>query len=112
LAYRMAVKSFEDEMGRNFSKPRSHPAIAAMREKVQARKAKGGRAYQISTATVNYVGDVTATSAKGMLFRSFSWIYTYQLSQPSSHSSIMLRMASVISHRILFATIQRGTETR
>ncbi|KZM23991.1 transferase [Ascochyta rabiei] len=64
LAYRMAVKSYEEDPARNFKKPRSRPGITAIRTKVAAKKAKGGRGYQITSATAHYICDVTATGAK------------------------------------------------
>jgi sterol 3beta-glucosyltransferase len=65
LAYRMAAKSYEDDFAHNFRKPRSRPAFAAMRERVAAKKAKGGRGFQVTSATAHYVCDLTATGAKG-----------------------------------------------
>jgi hypothetical protein len=65
LAYRMAAKSLEDDPSQNFSKPRSRPGIAAIRDKVARKKAKGGRAYQITSATAHYVNDLTVTGLKG-----------------------------------------------
>jgi sterol 3beta-glucosyltransferase len=65
LAYRMAAKSYEEDLAHNFRKPRSRHAFAAMREKVTAKKAKGGRGYQVAGATAHYVCDIAATSAKG-----------------------------------------------
>ncbi|KAF2626779.1 glycosyltransferase family 1 protein [Macroventuria anomochaeta] len=64
LAYRMAVKSYEEDPRRNFSKPRSHPGLTAIRNKVAAKKAKGGRGYQITSATAHYVCDLAVTGAK------------------------------------------------
>jgi hypothetical protein len=64
LAYRMAAKSYEDEMTQNFEKPQSRPGLCAIRERVAAKRAKGGRGYQIACATANYVGDLALTGAK------------------------------------------------
>jgi sterol 3beta-glucosyltransferase len=65
LAYRMAAKSYEEDPAHNFRKPRSRPAFTAMREKVAVKKAKGGRGYQVTSATAHYLGDLAATGAKG-----------------------------------------------
>jgi sterol 3beta-glucosyltransferase len=70
LAYRMAAKSYDDDLNHNFRKPRSNSRLTAMREMVAAKKAKGGRAYQISSATAHYAGDLTATGARGESLRS------------------------------------------
>jgi hypothetical protein len=64
LAYRMAKKSCDGDYSHNFEKPQSRPGIVALREKVAERKAKGGRGYQISSATAHYVADLAATGAK------------------------------------------------
>jgi hypothetical protein len=74
MAWRMAVKTFDDDNLRNFHEPPKNPNrnLAIMREKIAKRKARGGRAYQIASATAHYVGDVAATSAKGeSVFHSF-----------------------------------------
>jgi sterol 3beta-glucosyltransferase len=76
LAYRMAAKSYEEDWSHNFRKPRSRPAFAAMREKVAAKKSKGGRGYQIASATAHYVCDLAATGAKGKP-RSQFWRLIY-----------------------------------
>jgi hypothetical protein len=64
LAYRMAKKSCEDNFAENFTKPHATPGIVAIRRKVEEKKAKGGRGFQITSATVHYVGDLAATGAK------------------------------------------------
>ncbi|KAF9694720.1 hypothetical protein EKO04_007312 [Ascochyta lentis] len=64
LAYRMAVKSYEEDPSQNFRMPQSRPGITAIRAKVATKKAKGGRGYQITSATAHYVCDITATFAK------------------------------------------------
>jgi sterol 3beta-glucosyltransferase len=64
LAYRMAAKSCDEDYTHNFEKPQSRPGLAALREKVAAKKAKGGRGYQITSATAHYIGDLAATGAK------------------------------------------------
>ncbi|RAR07338.1 glycosyltransferase family 1 protein [Stemphylium lycopersici] len=64
LAYRMAAKSYEDDMIHNFEKPSSRPGLTALRDRVTAGRAKGGRGYQIVSATAHYIGDLTATGAK------------------------------------------------
>lgn len=69
MAYRMAKKTFEDEKGKNFTtRPKTSPGMAAIRRKIEERKAKGGRGYQITSATMHYVGDVAVTGAKGICF--------------------------------------------
>lgn len=65
FAYRMAKKSIEDDPAKNFSKPQARPGLIAIRRKVEKTKAKGGRGYQITSATAHYVGDLAATGAKG-----------------------------------------------
>jgi hypothetical protein len=60
----MAAKSYEDDMIHNFEKPSSRPGLTALRDRVAARRAKGGRGYQIVSATAHYIGDLTATGAK------------------------------------------------
>lgn len=67
LAYRMAVKSYEEDPAQNFSEPRSRPGVTAIRRKIAAKKAKGGRGYQIANATAHYVCDLATTGAKGEL---------------------------------------------
>jgi hypothetical protein len=64
LAYRMASKSCEDDITLNFEKPQSRPGLTALRERVAARRAKGGRGYQITSATTHYIGDLAATVTK------------------------------------------------
>jgi hypothetical protein len=64
LAYRMAAKSYEDDMNHNLEKPQNRPGLTALRERVAARRAKGGRGYQITSATAHYIGDLAATGAK------------------------------------------------
>ena len=64
LAYRMAEKSCDDDYTHNFEKPQNRPGISALREKIAARRARGGRGYQITSATAHYVGDLAATGAK------------------------------------------------
>jgi sterol 3beta-glucosyltransferase len=65
LAYRMAAKSYEEDLAHNLRKPRSRPTFTVIREKVAAKKAKGGRGYQVTSATAHYVCDLAATGAKG-----------------------------------------------
>lgn len=65
LAYRMAKKSYEDDPVNNFTKPQNRPGLVAVRRKVAEKKAKGGRGYQIASATAHYVCDLTVTGAKG-----------------------------------------------
>lgn len=67
LAYRMAKKSYEDDYVKNFTKPNAAPALVAVRRKVEERKAKGGRGFQITSATAHYVGDLAVTGVKGEL---------------------------------------------
>jgi sterol 3beta-glucosyltransferase len=67
LAYRMAKKSYEDDYAKNFTKPNASPGLVAVRRKVEERKAKGGRGFQITSATAHYVGDLAVTGAKGEL---------------------------------------------
>jgi sterol 3beta-glucosyltransferase len=67
LAYRMAKKSYEDDYAKNFTKPNATPGLVAVRRKVEERKAKGGRGFQITSATAHYVGDLAVTGAKGEL---------------------------------------------
>ena len=69
LAYRMAVKSYEDDPNQNFSKPRNRPGITAIRTRVAAKKVKGGRGYQITSATTHYACDLATTAAKGELLQ-------------------------------------------
>jgi hypothetical protein len=75
LAYRMAVKSYEEDPTQNFSKPRSRPGITAIRKKVAAKKAKGGRGYQVASATAHYVCDLATTGAKGELCKGVENTY-------------------------------------
>ena len=65
LAYRMAAKSYEEEPLHNFRKPQSRPGLTTIRDKVAAKKAKGGRGYQITSATGHYACDLATTGAKG-----------------------------------------------
>jgi sterol 3beta-glucosyltransferase len=65
MAYRMAKKSYEDDPDKNFTKPRTSPGLIAIRKKVADKKASGGRGYQITSATVNFVCDLSVTSAEG-----------------------------------------------
>lgn len=65
LAYRMAKKSYEEDPAKNFTKLQARPGLVAIRRKVAEKKAKGGRGYQITSATAHYVGDLTVTGAKG-----------------------------------------------
>lgn len=65
LAYRMAAKTYAKEPRQNLSKPRDQPGLAAIRNRVAAKKAKGGRGYQITSATAHYVCDLAITGAKG-----------------------------------------------
>jgi sterol 3beta-glucosyltransferase len=69
MAWRMAVKTFDDDNLRNLHEPPKNPnrSLAVLRSKIAKRKARGGRAYQIASATAHYVGDVAATGAKGEL---------------------------------------------
>ena len=67
LAYRMAKKSYEDDYAKNFTKPNATSGLVAVRRKVEERKAKGGRGFQITSATAHYVGDLAVTGAKGEL---------------------------------------------
>jgi sterol 3beta-glucosyltransferase len=67
MAWRMAVKTFDDDNLRNFHEPPKNPnrSLAILRAKIAKRKARGGRTYQIASATTHYVGDMAATGAKG-----------------------------------------------
>jgi hypothetical protein len=67
MAWRMAVKTFDDDNLRNFHEPPKNPNrnLAILRAKIAKRKARGGHAYQIASATAHYVGDVAATGTKG-----------------------------------------------
>lgn len=65
MAYRMAKKSCENDPMKNYSKPRTNPKLVAIRKKVAEKKARGGRGYQITSATVHFIFDVSATGAKG-----------------------------------------------
>lgn len=70
MAWRMAIKMFDDDNMRNFRDPppTKNRNLAAMRARLAARKArKGGRAHQVVSATAHFVGDVAATGAKGEL---------------------------------------------
>lgn len=64
LAYRMAAKTYAKKPSQNLTKPRNQPGLAALRNKVAAKKAKGGRGYQITSATAHYVCDLAITGAK------------------------------------------------
>lgn len=65
LAYRMAKKTYEDDPEKNFSKPETSSGIVAIRRKVEEKKARGGRGYQVTSAVTHFVGDLAATLAKG-----------------------------------------------
>lgn len=65
LAYRMAKKSYEEDPDKNFTKPQANPGLVAIRNKVAEKKAKGGRGYQITSATTHYACDLAVTGAKG-----------------------------------------------
>lgn len=65
LAFRMAAKSYEENPAHNFRKPHIRPGLKVLRDKVAAKKAKGGRGYQITSATAHYACDLAATGAKG-----------------------------------------------
>lgn len=65
MAYRIAKKSYEEDPIKNFTKPHTSPGLVAIRKKVAEKKARGGRAYQITSATAHFVCDVSVTGAKG-----------------------------------------------
>lgn len=67
LAHRMAAKSYEEDPTHNFKRPKNRTGLTAMRDKVATKKAKGGRVYQITSATAHYACDLAATGAKGEL---------------------------------------------
>ena len=85
LAYRMAVKSYEDDPTQNFKKLRNRPGFAAIRTKVATKKAKGGRGYQITSVTTHYACDLAATGAKGELPK-FCRVYPLIVSNSSGCS--------------------------
>jgi sterol 3beta-glucosyltransferase len=67
MAWRMASKTFDDDHARNLHDPppTKNLSIASMRARLAARRARGGRAHQVVSATAHYACDVTATGAKG-----------------------------------------------
>ncbi|KAJ8118746.1 hypothetical protein OPT61_g357 [Boeremia exigua] len=64
LAYRIAKKSCEEDPAKNFTKPQARPGLVAIRKKVAEKKARGGRGFQIASATSHYVCDLGAASAQ------------------------------------------------
>lgn len=65
LAYRIAKKSYEEDPIKNFTRPQARPGLVAIRKKVAERKARGGRGFQITSATSHYVCDLAVAGAKG-----------------------------------------------
>lgn len=88
MAYRMAKKSYEDDPEKNFTKLRRNPNLVAIRKKVAEKKANGGRAYQIASATSHFICDISVTGAKGQQHH-FSVIEL--LTTPISSSCILLQ---------------------
>ncbi|KAF2129493.1 glycosyltransferase family 1 protein [Dothidotthia symphoricarpi CBS 119687] len=64
VAWRMATKSHEKDLTRNLEKPARNERLTHVRNKVLVRKVKGGRAYQVTSATAHYAGDLTKTGLK------------------------------------------------
>ncbi|KAI8931389.1 hypothetical protein NX059_011721 [Plenodomus lindquistii] len=64
LAYRMASKSYEEDETRNFTRPQVRPGLETIRRKVAKAKVKGGRGYQITSATSHYAFDLAVSGAK------------------------------------------------
>jgi hypothetical protein len=65
MAWRMAVKTYNDNLFDNFDKPDSNHRLARIHSRVAAKKAKHGRAHQVISATGHYAGDLTKTGLKG-----------------------------------------------
>lgn len=104
LAYRMAVKSYEKDPIQNFRKPRSRPGIEAMRKAVAEKRAKGGRGYQITSATAHYAYDLAATGARGKLLK-VDW--RYLLTTPDSSSRTFLQRSERIPEHAVVSHPQR-----
>lgn len=65
MAYRMAAKTYEDELHDNFKKPATSPMMVTIQARIAEKKAKRARAHQIISATAHYGGDLTKTGLKG-----------------------------------------------
>lgn len=77
MASMMATKSLKDNWQDDFDKMPDAQEIAKIHALLAAQEAEHGRAYQITSATLHYAGDVTKTYLKGNIpdihYSSFSF---------------------------------------
>ena len=64
MAWRMAVKTYEDNLYDNLSKPRNNRRLNDIQARIAAKKTKHGGAHQVTSATFHYVGDLTKAGLK------------------------------------------------
>jgi hypothetical protein len=112
LAYRMAVKSYEDDPYQNLTKPRNRPAIAAVRTKVAVKQAKGGRVYQVANATMHYACDLATTGARGGQLEALCPYSADSVSKHQLYYSITLRTDFETCLPMLSVTTQPDKETK
>lgn len=62
IAWRMALRTYEDDLRNNFEKPKRNPRLAQIHDRIIAKKGNRGRPHQIMSATAHYAGDITKTS--------------------------------------------------
>lgn len=82
LAWKMATKSYDDDLIRNFDQPAENQRLTKVRNKAMAKKAKNGRAHQVASATAHYAGDLTITGLKGRITDLNSDTCSYTLIAP------------------------------
>lgn len=62
FAWRMALRTYEDDFRNNFESPHKNPKLLQVHERINGKQKDRSRPHQIASATAHYASDLTKTS--------------------------------------------------